>query len=195
MKFWWTVLLVSWPVVAHGLLPSDDADSSEVIIKDTVLFEPDSSLLALSPVTSPANYERRLTMNPTVALLHSMVLPGLGQLGNRRYFKALLFAGLDAWFVSASVHFGRQASEFRDRYDAAEAVSARNEYYSLFEDRRDKRNKYRWFAVIISFFSMFDAYVDAHLSGFPPPKNNDKLSLGLRPGRDGEVLASLTVSF
>lgn len=195
MKFWWTVLLISWPVAAFGLTAGDDVDSAEVITKDTVLFEPDSILLAVSPVTSPINFERRLTMNPTVALVHSMVLPGMGQLGNRRIYKAMLFAGLDAWFLGASVHFGRQASEFRNKYDAATEISTRNEYYSLFEDRKDERNKYRWFAVIISFISMFDAYVDAHLSGFPPKQSPDNLSLGLKPGRDGYPLASITVSF
>lgn len=188
-------MLISWPVMAQCLPSSEEIDSAEVIAKDTVLFEPDSSLLAVSSVTSHENFERSLTMNPTVALLYSMILPGAGQLGNRRLFKALFFAGLDAWFVGASVHFGRQANEFRDRYNAAQTVAARNEYYSLFSDRKDRRNKYRWFAVIISFFSMFDAYVDAHLSGFPPKEIPDNVSLGLKPGRDGHLLASITVSF
>jgi hypothetical protein len=44
-----------------------------------------------------------------------MLLPGWGQLGNRRYLKAILFAGLDAWFVGAAIHYGRQAREFRTK--------------------------------------------------------------------------------
>ena len=42
------------------------------------------------------------------------------------------------------------------------SISDRNEYYDLYQDRKDERNKFTWFAVITAFVSMFDAYVDAH---------------------------------
>jgi hypothetical protein len=176
-----------------------DTTADTVLAIDTVLFEPGTSLTQYRPVTNPEDLEKHLYQNPTIALFKSMAVPGWGQLGNRRYFKAVLFAGLDAWFITSAIHYGRQAADFRDRYDAEDPNTDsgrvnRNIYYSLYEDRKDQRNKFTWFAVIVSFVSMFDAYVDAHLSGFPV-KRDDDLSIDFHSSRDGRVVASVSLRF
>ena len=81
---------------------------------DTLLFEKTDLFSGVSPVTNPENFETHMYQKPTVALFKSMVIPGLGQWGTRRYIKALLFAGLDAGFIGSA-----------------------NALYSLYEDRRD----------------------------------------------------------
>lgn len=174
---------------------SVDTTSIETLSVDTVLYRPGQLLTPYRPVTDPENLERRLSQNPTVALIKSVFIPGLGQLGNRRYIKAAIFMGLDAWFISSAIHYGRQASDFRDQFEKSTDIAARNDYYNLYQDRKNERNKFTWFAVIVTFFSMFDAYVDAHLSGFPQKTNEGRVSFNLEPSFEGEVAAYVSISF
>ncbi len=178
--------------VGGQALAADD-DSTQVV--DTILFHQTNLLDGASPVDNPANYEQRLTQNPTVALFKSMVVPGLGQYGNRRYIKAAVFLGLDVWMVASVIHYGQQASDFKSKFDAATDISERREWYGLYLDRKDERNKFTWFAVIVSFISMFDAYVDAHLSGHPADKHNSEISFDLTPTDDAGLLLSVSVGF
>jgi hypothetical protein len=187
------ILALLTAAVSAARADSTMVDSAGQI--DTLLFEKTNLFAGVSPVTNPEDFETRMYQKPTVALFKSMVVPGLGQLGNRRHIKALLFAGLDAWFIGSAIHYGGQAADFRDRWAAADDVADKNALYSLYEDRRDERNKFTWFAVIVTFISMFDAYVDAHLSGFPQAGDGQDLSLELAPVPGQAISATLTYSF
>ena len=182
-------------MLATGEAWCDTTDVDTSYIADTLLFDGAGLLQHANPVTSDIDFEKRLYQNPTVGLFKSMVVPGWGQLGNHRKTKAVIFAGLDAWFIGAAIHYGKQASDFRDRYDAAIDIDNRNELYDLYMDRKDERNKFTWFAVIITFISMFDAYVDAHLSGYPAKIEDNELSADIRPMEDGTLAAAITLDF
>ena len=186
--------------VADSALTDWDAlgDSTSVedfVPVDTVLYEPGGILGGYIPVNDTTNRETLLTQNPTVALFKSLVLPGWGQLGNHRRTKAIAFFGLEVVMIGAAIHFDQQASDFRDLFDATTELKLRNEYYSLYEDRRGRRNNYLWFAGLVAFISMFDAYVDAHLSGFPHQLKDDRLELGLGPNESGDMAAVLSFRF
>jgi len=189
------LVLALMVAVAEAESPSDSLPADTSITVDTVLYEPGDLLAAYSPVTNPVNLEKHLYQNPTVALFKSMLVPGLGQIGNRRYFKAAIFFGLDAWFVGSAIHYGRQAANFRSKYESDTTTTGRNAWYSLYDDRRDQRNKFTWFAVIVTFVSMFDAYVDAHLSGFPVADQHSAMSFEVQPYRERGIAASLALSF
>lgn len=176
----------------HGSTDSTRVDTS--LVTDTLLYDGKGLLSHTNPVNSDIDFEKRLSQNPTIGLFKSMVIPGWGQLGNRRYVKAVIFAGLDAWFIGAAMHFGQQASDYRDQYENATDLQLRRDLYDLYLDRKDERNKYTWFAVIITFISMFDAYVDAHLSGYPAEVDKTDLSFDVRPVRDG-FMASISMDF
>ena len=189
-------------VADSALVPADSitvdssmADSAFHI--DTVLFMPGTKLSAYASVSDSIDREKRLRQRPMWALFKSMVVPGWGQIGNRRYIKAAVYFGLEAWMVGGSIHYGQQASDFRLLFDNTprDAVSLRNDYYSLYRDRQDERNKYTWFAVIVAFFSMFDAYVDAHLSGFPRQGEESDLALQVTPTTENGVAAALSLRF
>jgi hypothetical protein len=176
---------------------SADEDSTQVRptpTVDTLLFDQKDAFKTVSPVTDPENFETHLRQQPTVALFKSMVVPGLGQWGNHAYVKALLFAGLDAWFIGSAIHYGQQASDFHRRWDASSDIPTRNEYYSLYEDRRESRNAFTWYAVITAFVSMFDAYVDAHLSGFPAKAKEKGVAVQVVPVQRGTAVV-LTYRF
>jgi len=177
-------------------LPADTATADTAVAPaDTVIYDMQTELTRFAPATDSTDFERHLTQNPTVALFKSMVIPGWGQWGNRKYVKAILFAGVDAWLIASAINYGRKASDFYDKYQAATDVTVRNAYYDDYTNRRSSRNKYTWFAVIVSFVSMFDAYVDAHLSGFPTRSHEAEIGVNVAPDFEGGVKASVTVPF
>jgi hypothetical protein len=165
------------------------------VSEDTVLYKPTQSVTLAGRVTNPVDLEKHLYQNPTVALFKSMLVPGLGQLGNRRYLKAAVVAGLEGWLIGMALHRGRQASDARDAYLAAEDYYERSQLYYEYDQVRKSRNKYAWFAGLTIFLSMFDAYVDAHLSGSPADKRNDKFSVGVAPDDRGGVSAVFSYNF
>lgn len=190
-----------WAISTEPVVDTTQADTISVatgvpaeLTIDTVLFEPAGGLSVARRVTNKADLETTLTQRPMVALTKSLLVPGLGQLGNRRYTKALLFAGLETWFLASTVHYAKQASDAHDYYESAVDLSNRLDGFYLFDNKRRNRNKFAWYAGLTIFISMFDAYVDAHLSGSPVDSRNDKYSLDLVPHDDG-LIAQLSLNF
>jgi hypothetical protein len=159
---------------------------------DTILFIPPLFKGEMA-VSDSTNLEERLIQNPTKALFKSLVVPGWGQLGNGRVKKAIIFAGLQGWCIGATIHYGSAASNFKKEYTSAVSVTTRNQYYSLYKDRRQERNKYIFFLGLTTLVSVFDAYVDAHLSGSPADQTQ-KIGLNVAPSGDG-MRASLALNF
>lgn len=166
----------------------DETVSDSAVVIDTTLFEAQQLLLSTASVSDPTNYETKIIQSPSRALFKSMFIPGWGQLGNGKRTKALFFAGLDSWMIISALHYGSQASDFKDKFEAAGDLELRREYYKLYLDRKDERNKFTWFAVIVSFISMFDAYVDAHLSGYPAAEKENNVTLEIVPEEEGQLL-------
>lgn len=161
---------------------------------DTVLYQPEEALEGYIEVDSDYDSERNLSQNPTAALFKSMLVPGLGQIGNRAWFKAAFFASLEGVLIVSALNYRSKASDLYDQYQAAEGTELRNQLHDRYEDRANKRNRYTWFAVITVFISMFDAYVDAHLSGFPI-KDEDRIGFQIGPSRHCDVVCGLTLRF
>jgi hypothetical protein len=172
-----------------------DSTKSKKSESDTVLYIPPPDTSLVVPVTDSIDLERHLLQNPTTALFKSMFVPGLGQIGNHRYIKAAAVIGLQAWLVGSIVHYGHRASNYWNQYSSASDTPTRNAYYSLYATERDQRNKFTWFAGILTFVSMFDAYVDAHLSGAPTSKHNRRFDISLAPDLKGGANAQLAVRF
>ncbi|MCB2230074.1 hypothetical protein KQH82_05105 [bacterium] len=181
-------------LVSPDSLVAIDTAAAE-ISPDTIMFIPDLDAEREGRVTDTVNYERRLTQQPTVALFKSMAIPGWGQVGNKRYIKAAIFAGFQTWFISSAIRFGGQASDARDAWSSETNLAERNRLYDIYEDKRGQRNKFTWFAVICSFISMFDAYVDAHLSGSPEHIAGDQVTFEFVPDQYGGAQAVLSLNF
>ncbi len=162
---------------------------------DTLLFVPVVDTTAAKLITDSEDLEMHLSQPPTRALFKSMLVPGWGQIGNHKHVKAGVFIGLQTWFLTSALHYGGQAGNFLDQYNGTSDHDARNTYYSLYLDRRSERNKYLWFFGLTTFISMFDAYVDAHLSGSPTDVRNRKVTIGVAPDMTGGANIRLTVGF
>lgn len=176
--------------------PIDTTTAIEPI--DTVLFIPGSVFAHTASVTDSVNFEEHLIQHPTRAMLKSVVIPGWGQVGNKRYTKAIFFAGLQVWFIGSALDYRGQASDLEEQFHSTpdSLTSLRSQIWSEVLNRRNSRNKYTWFAVIGTLAGMMDAYVDAHLSGYPRIQVTEQSSLELHPQFVGEVVrAELTLRF
>lgn len=176
------------------------ADSTEVdtIVKtDTILYVPQELGNIALGVTDTSDYEKHLYQNPTTALFKSMLVPGLGQVGNRQYVKAGVIIGLQTWLIGSAIKHGNDASDWRKQFEASSVVAERNELYENYLGSKDQRNKFTWFAAIVTFASMFDAFSDAHLSGFPKESNSSsqEINLTILPSEDSGVNATVSFSF
>ena len=175
------------------------ADNTDTVIaspkKDTILYIKSNTMDPYTLVNDSTNYENKLYQNPTKALFKSMFIPGWGQYGNKRYFKAGLYAVLDIWMIGNAIKYKGEANDFYEKYESSTIDSVRNKYYGFYENKKDSRNKYTWFAVIVSFISMFDAYVDAHLSGFPEKKRFSDINIDVSSDSEGGIMAVLQIPF
>jgi len=167
------------------------ASTAETPEVDTVSFVPSIEGHPAARVSNTVDLEEHLHQNPTGALFKSMLVPGWGQYGNRSYIKAGVVVGLQTWFISSAVQAGREASDAKLLFDQAPNFDR----FTAWDNKRKSRNQYIWLAGIVTFLSMFDAYVDAHLSGSPTDPKNDKFGLEIGPTDQGGISAALNYNF
>ena len=88
--------------------------------------------------------------NPKVAITFATLCPGAGQIYNEKWIKAALIMGIDSYCIYEAVHYGKLYQKYPSK-----------SYY------KDSRNKYIWYSIGGYIYGIIDAFVDAHLSGFP----------------------------
>ncbi len=185
-------LRVSLIVVALIVLSARVGESRAVAFADSLVIPADSSVQdssdsltgkSLAPrgyvgwTTKPIADRKR--QSPGAALLKSALVPGLGQLGNRKYLKAALVIGGETYLFLRWLDFRNQTVDARAAFEPVEDLTLRRQLFSKFDTVRDKRNLYAWLTGTLIFASMIDAFVDAHLAKFPAPEK--KLSLKFTP--------------
>jgi hypothetical protein len=126
-------------------------------------------VFAISPLSAQENADSTEAKNrksPTGALLRSLALPGWGQLYNQKYLKAGIIGIGESLLIYQTVYYYGRTNTYRDLYQNETDTELRQQYFNQFDSYRDLRNQHIWFLAITVFYSMFDAYVDAHLAGF-----------------------------
>lgn len=133
---------------------------------------------------------------PTVALFKSMIIPGWGQLGNRQYIKAGIIIGAEVVLIGTLLHYAEKTSDAKKAFDNASISGDDNlkwKTFQAFDNSKDSRNLFSWITGTIIFLSMFDAYVDAHMSDFP--KYEKIISLQIDSERRDELMATVALKF
>lgn len=131
----------------------------------------------------------RNTHSPLKATLMSTVVPGLGQVYNKKYWKVpIVYAGIGtSLYFAISNH--NEYSRFRKAYliridsdansiDEFEGVLTEDNLRKNMDVYRRNRDFSYLIAGLIYVFNIVDAAVDAHLFTFPV---NDNLSLNFQP--------------
>lgn len=132
------------------------------------------------------------SQNPTVALFKSMLVPGWGQVGNKKYIKAVIFAGLESLTLGTYWHYRTKTADAKKAFEAA-PLEDRGRLYADYENTRGERNRFAWYTGSLIFMAMFDAYVDAHLVSFP--KRDESITLKLVPSENARPVLALSYNF
>ena len=116
---------------------------------------------------------------PTRAAYYSVLLPGLGQVYNRKYWKAPIALGLVATAAGFSVYYNRFYRDFALAYATRTDDDPLSEYETEFtsaylssqlKSEADQWKNYRDMAYLatvgIYLLNVVDAIVDAHLYNF-----------------------------
>lgn len=160
----------------------------------TVTAGSDSAQVAAGP-TVPDSLRRRERLlglrvsRPTKALILAAVLPGAGQVYNRKYWKLPLVYGALGGTIAGELFYLDRYREFRDGYNARRAglpdTGPRSSTFTTDAGQQQALNFYRtqrdvFVAYIAGAYAlqMLDALVDAHLHDFDV---SDDLSLRWQP--------------
>jgi Family of unknown function (DUF5683) len=159
---------------------------SQEVKKDTIPVVRLDSISSTNPkVISIETYSKRF--NPRKAILFSAILPGMGQVYNKKYWKVPLVYGGLIGFGLVIDFYNNQNNKFRnelfDLLNTGVQVSSLTETQlrSVIEKSSRQRD---YFIIITGFFyllQMIDAHVDAHLKEF---ELNPKLKVRVEPMMD-----------
>ncbi len=182
------------------------ADSIDVAAMDSVIAQQVDSVnrTLQMPVTATKTGKRNWaewTPSPKRAMWLAMVLPGAGQIYNRKYWKLPIFYGgfLGCFYAMEwnNQMYADYSKAYLDLMDDDPATQSYNDFMHLgaaitdanksmyeqrFKRRKDYYRRYRdlsFFCIIgVYALSIIDAYVDAQLSAFDI---SEDLTLRVRP--------------
>ena len=117
------------------------------------------------------------------AILFSALLPGLGQVYTKSYWKLPIIWGLGGYYVREWIKNNNRYRDFQDRY--LKSISQENSQGDLQlrasrDFYRNQRDSFAWYFGILYLANIVDAYVSASLYEFDV---SDDLSLQLDPSR------------
>ncbi len=95
-------------------------------------------------------------------LIASAAYPGLGQLLNGTERKAAIVGGAEALLIAQLLLEDRWTRYALKNY----RETGDNDYFDEYSEHFDRRQTLIWWTAILTLYSITDAYVDAHLSGF-----------------------------
>ncbi|TWP22786.1 hypothetical protein ETU10_09315 [Apibacter muscae] len=122
-----------------------------------------------------------LTRSPLKASLYSAILPGLGQMYNRKYIKAPIVLGVIATGVGFIKHYDDRYNKYHKAYLAQ--LSGKTHEFSgvqgidarVLANAQDTERRNRDYAIVLTtlayLLNIVDAAVDAHLSIFDKDKD------------------------
>ncbi len=146
---------------------------------DTVALAKQSRKVVAAPLAASQDLQRQMKKqfvpNPQRALWLSLVLPGAGQIYNRKYWKLPLFYGGFLGCTYAFLWNQQMYMDYSQAYldimdDDPLTNSFRNQFKTVFKNRKDRYRRYRDLSAFtfigVYLLSVVDAYVDAQLSVF-----------------------------
>ncbi len=137
-------------------------------------------------------------LGPSKAAFYSAVFPGLGQIYNKRYWKAPIVWGALGVGIFNFVDRNNQYNQFRDAFKQRRAGLPNDEFFDINGDgsgpdvsdeslqnaqERLQRDRDLWLVVTIGFYALniIDANVDAHLKQY---NVDERLGYEIKPFLD-----------
>jgi len=131
-------------LILVGAMLSSSQAGGQTIITASVDFD--------HRVRAKSDSTQSLFRSPTGAMIRSLIIPGWGQVYNKKYVKAILIFCAESGLLANSIYLNQ-------KYKASKTELEREFYIN-------NRNLSNWWLVGVILFSMADAFVDAHLADF-----------------------------
>lgn len=165
MKKWLIHLLIFIPIFALAQIEENDDKETQVITDELVVVG--------NKKFDTINYLN--TKSPIRASLYSAILPGMGQVYNKKYWKVPIVWGLLGTGVGFVLNYDKQYKEFRGYYldklygneienPTINNMSAR-QLATIQDDRKRTRDYAIALTALVYILNILDATVDAHLYG------------------------------
>lgn len=162
-------------------------DSLRSVDTDTVFLKSDTVTLK----SYASQYD------PKKAILYAAILPGLGQIYNKKYWKLPLvyggFIGFGYGVYFYNTGYKKYKNELFDMLDSGSTESASGYDEATVRRIVDKYRRERDFFIILSagmyLLQMIDAHVDAHLKEFDL---NPNLQVSILPTMNNDMLTGRT---
>ena len=154
------------------------------------------SLRVISSEQSDTATVKRL--DPRKALFYSAVLPGLGQIYNRKYWKLPLvygaFAGMMYGVTYYQKFYGKYKNELFIVLSGGKAPSGKSEkdIRYIIDKARRQRDKQLIYTGFVYLLQIVDAHVDAHLQEF---KINKEMKISWEPALNQNMMIGKTAGF
>jgi hypothetical protein len=182
----WFILLLSLTAnLTHSQSVSvsqsrSDSSSSSAVFRSYGTFRSLSDI-----AVSPETVSVRQTKSAGRAVLFSAVLPGLGQIYTKSYWKLPIIWGLGGYYIHGWITNNNRYHDFQDQYKESLELSAGGDLQTknLRDFYHNQRDSYAWYFGILYLANLVDAYVTASLYDFDV---SDDLSLHV--GSEGQVL-------
>lgn len=148
-------------------------------------------------VVQEATFERREInpLAPSKAAFYSAILPGLGQLYNKRYWKAPIVWGAMGLGIATYSARNTEYNSFRDAFKRRRAGFTDDQFYDVngdgvgpdfsdaaLQDAQESTQRNRDLALVITIglyaLNVIDANVDAHLKQY---NVDDRLGIDIKP--------------
>jgi len=118
------------------------------------------------------------TKSPWGAVVRSVILPGLGQVYNKAYWKVPIIWGFLGWFGFNWWQNDKNYKEYQKLYNESVWRGGENFLYKrIREFYRDQRDLFAIYIGLTYFLNLVDAYVDAHLFNFDLLVKDDEIKL------------------
>jgi hypothetical protein len=178
MRFWFLVLIVCSSVESLAQEEKSVMTDSTAILSDSVLIRKGRKIYSVE------SYAARF--NPRKALFYAAILPGAGQIYNKKYWKVpLVYGGFLGLLAVVKFYNDAEIKYSNELYTTISAGLQKSVQGHTVENLRTAvdlaRRQRDYFTIITGFFyilQMVDAHVDAHLKEFDI---NPRLKVKLEP--------------
>tara|TARA_R110002051_G_scaffold150657_2_gene223208 strand:- start:1797 stop:2444 length:648 start_codon:yes stop_codon:yes gene_type:complete len=168
-------------------LPKKETDSLQATLNQHAIIIQDS--------VSFKKFKKEFNpLAPSKAAFYSAILPGMGQIYNKRYWKAPIAWGLIGGSIYMYTYNNDNYQRFRTAFKSRQAGFTDDEFYDLnngiipsldnddleYQQERFQSDRDLWLVVAIGMYALniVDANVDAHLKQF---NIDDDLSIDFEP--------------
>ncbi len=190
------IILLLW--IASDLIAQEEIKIDSLSLQTTSIESRDSTLVLTDSTATQKRKSKKLIRgffkkdypHPKKAMLMSFIVPGAGQIYNKKYWKAPIAMGATISMIFVVRNNTQQYRFLRDEYIARldnNDETIPNPGLTIWADEdiraeRDKWNKWKEMSyiglVLVQALGGVDAFVDAHMAGF---EINEDLTMKIKP--------------